>query len=163
MDARQAIQASIAAGDMIAQSYLGDLSDQDLLVRPVPGCNHIAWQLGHLIGAEHDLVEMVAPGSMPKLPDGWKEKYQKETAKLDDPQAFHKKDEYLRLWKEQRAGTLAALAKMSDSDLDKPAPEPVRSFLKNVGALFSMQGSHAIMHAGQWAVVRRKLGRPPLF
>jgi hypothetical protein len=29
--------------------------------------------------------------------------------------------------------------------------------------VFSMQGSHWMMHAGQWAVLRRKLGRPPLF
>jgi hypothetical protein len=23
--------------------------------------------------------------------------------------------------------------------------------------------SHCLMHAGQWAIVRRKLGKPPLF
>jgi hypothetical protein len=32
-----------------------------------------------------------------------------------------------------------------------------------VGDVFSMQGGHLLMHAGQWAVVRRKLGRKPLF
>jgi len=32
-----------------------------------------------------------------------------------------------------------------------------------IGAMFSMHGTHYVMHAGQWAVVRRQLGRKPLF
>ncbi|MBI3838433.1 MAG: DinB family protein [Planctomycetia bacterium] len=163
MNGKEALQSSIAFGDKVAQAYLADLTDADLLVRPVPGANHIAWQLGHLASAEHDLIEMVAPGSMPKLPAGFKEKHSKQTAASDDPKAFCSKAEYLTLLKEQRAGTLAALAKMSEPDLSKPAPEPVRSHLDTVGDVFSMQGGHLLMHAGQWAVVRRKLGRKPLF
>jgi DinB family protein len=163
MNAKTAIESNIAFADKIAQSYLGDLTDAELLVRPVPGANHIAWQLGHLVAAEHDLVEMVAPGSMPELPAGFKEKHSKQTAPSDDPKAFCTKAEYLKLLKEQRAGTLAALAKMSDADLSKPAPEPMRSHLATVADMFSMQGGHLTMHAGQWAVVRRKLGRKPLF
>ena len=59
--------------------------------------------------------------------------------------------------------TLAKLAALTDADLDQPAPEAYRHFMRNIGDLFTIQGSHAMMHAGQWAVVRRKLGRPPLF
>ena len=163
MNAKRAIESNIAMADKIAQSYLADLTDAELLVRPVPGANHIAWQLGHLISSERDLIEMVAPGSMPKLPEGFKEKHAKQTAASDDPKAFCTKAEYLKLLKEQRAGTLAALAKQTDADLSKPAPEAMRSHLETVGDLFSMQGGHLLMHAGQWAIVRRKLGRKPLF
>jgi hypothetical protein len=163
MNAKKAMESNFAFADKVAQSYLADLTDAELLVRPVPGANHIAWQLGHLVSAEHDLIEMVAPGSMPKLPAGFKEKHSKQTAASDDPKAFCTKAEYLKLLKEQRAGTLAALAKQTDADLAKPAPEPMRSHLATVGDLFSMQGGHLLMHAGQWAVVRRKLGRKPLF
>jgi hypothetical protein len=163
MNSREALESGIAFSDKIAGRYLEDLTDAELLVRPVPGANHIAWQLGHLVSAEHDLIEMVSPGSMPKLPAGFKEKHAKQTAASDDPKAFCTKSEYQQLLKEQRAGTLAALAKMSDADLSKPAPEPMRSHLKTVGDVFSMQGGHLVMHAGQWAVVRRKLGRKPLF
>ncbi|MBS0262033.1 MAG: hypothetical protein JSS02_08745, partial [Planctomycetes bacterium] len=52
---------------------------------------------------------------------------------------------------------------LSAADLDKAPPEKFSSWLKSVGELISMQGSHWMMHAGQWAVVRRKLGKPPLF
>ena len=163
MNTKEALESNMAFGDKVAGSYLTDLTDAELLVRPVAGANHIAWQLGHLVAAERDLIEMVVPGSMPKLPAGFKEKHSKEKATSDDPQAFCTKAEYLKLLKEQRDGTLAALAKLNDADLSKPAPEPLRSHLKTVGDVFSMQGGHMVMHAGQWAVVRRKLGRKPLF
>ncbi|MFM8221811.1 MAG: DinB family protein, partial [Planctomycetaceae bacterium] len=49
MNARDAIKLNLNMSDMIVRSYLSDLSDSDLLIRPVAGTNHIAWQLGHLI------------------------------------------------------------------------------------------------------------------
>jgi hypothetical protein len=163
MNTKDVIRRSVKSTDNIVAGYLGDLTDAELLVRPVPGANHIAWQLGHLIAAEHMLVDAIAPGSMPKLPDGFKEKYSKETAHIDDPKAFHNKAELLRLMQEQRTGSLALLDKIKDEDLEKPAPEQFRSYFPQVIDLFLMQGTHAMMHAGQWAVTRRKLGRKPLF
>lgn len=163
MDSRAAIATCINSGKQITDAYLSDLTDADLLVRPCPGINHIAWQLGHLIYAEHQMVEAVAPGILPPLPAGFAEKHTSETAKSDNSADFLKKDDYIRIMNEQRAGTLKALAAQSDADLDKPVPAPFNTFLANVGALFSMQGSHWLMHHGQWAVIRRILGRPPLF
>lgn len=163
MNAREAIRLTIDSANMICQTYLGDMTDSELLVRPVPGANHTAWQLGHLLVSEHEMVEMVCPGSMPALPAGFAQKYTSDTSKLDSPDAFHPKSVYMSVYEEQRAGTLKALEKLSDSDLDKPGPEKFKDFLKTVGELFSMQGSHWLMHAGQWAVTRRKLGRKPMF
>ncbi len=163
MNARQAIRLGIDSANMICQEYLRDLTDADLLVRPVPGANHTAWQLGHLLAAEHEMIEGVAPGSMPPLPAGFAEKYTAETAKLDSPGAFHPKSVYMSVLEEQRAATLKALDKLTDADLDKPSPEKFQSYAKTVAAVFDMQATHWLMHAGQWAVTRRKLGRQPLF
>lgn len=163
MNAHGAIRNALASAEMISTAYLNDLSDDDLLVRPVPGTNHIAWQLGHLIAAENGMVEETCPGSMPALPSGFREKHDKETAGSDDRKAFLSKDEYLRLFKQQREATLKALEKMSETDLDRPAPDRFRQYIDTAGGVFVMQASHWLMHAGQWAVVRRKLGRPPLF
>ena len=44
-----------------------------------------------------------------------------------------------------------------------PGPEPMRAYIPDWGTAFVMQDSHWVMHAGQWAVIRRQLGRPPLF
>jgi hypothetical protein len=163
MNGREAIRNNIQMADMIAQGYLKDLQDQDLFARAVPGINHIAWQLGHLIKSEHEMVGLTCPGSMPALPAGFAEKYTSETSKLDNPAAFHTKQQYLGILEEQRAATLKALEKLTDADLDQPAPEPLRHFVKTVGEVFNMQGTHWTMHAGQWAVLRRKLGKAPLF
>ncbi|MBI3866747.1 MAG: DinB family protein [Planctomycetia bacterium] len=163
MNARDAIKININMANMICQSYLGDLTDADLLVRPVPGANHIAWQLGHLLVAEHGMVDAAVPGTMPPLPVGFAEKYSNDASKLDSASAFHPKSVYMSVYEQMRAGMLKALDKITDADLDKPAPEKFRSFLGTLGDLFSMQGSHWIMHAGQWAVIRRKLGKKPLF
>ncbi|HET6882995.1 MAG TPA: DinB family protein [Pirellulales bacterium] len=163
MNAHGAIRNALTGADMISTSYLNDLSDADLLVRPVPGANHIAWQLGHLIASENGMTEETCPGSMPALPTGFKEKHDKDTAGSDDRNAFLSKDEYLRLYRQQREATLKALDGLSEADLDRPAPERLRAFIETIGGVFVMHSTHWLMHAGQWAVVRRKLGRNPLF
>ena len=163
MNAQQAIQGSIDTGKMISMAYLEDLTDEEMMRRPDNGCNHIKWQVGHLIASEHQMIEGVVPGSMPALPPGFSEKYTKETAKSDDPAAFHSKAELMAAFEAQRAATLAALAKCAEAKLDAPSPESMQAYAPTIGAAFNMQGSHWLMHAGQWAVLRRQLGRPPLF
>ncbi|HEY3965587.1 MAG TPA: DinB family protein [Planctomycetaceae bacterium] len=163
MNARDAIKLNINSANMICQGYLADLTDAELLVRPVPGANHIAWQLGHLLVAEHEMMEVAYPGSMPALPAGFREKYTNDTATLDSASAFHPKSVYLSVAAEQRAATLKSLDKISDADLDQPAPEKFSAWLKTIAELFNMHGTHWLMHGGQWAIVRRKLGKKPLF
>ena len=160
MDSRAAIKVSIETADFVAMGYIADLTDQNLMLRPHPGCNHINWQLGHLIAAEHNLINQVSPGAMPALPTGFADKYTKETAASDDPAKFATKEELLRVAKEQRAATLVALSKVSDADLDRPTG---LDYAPTVGAMFALQGSHWLMHCGQWVIVRRSLGKPALF
>jgi uncharacterized damage-inducible protein DinB len=160
MNAKDAIKVGIDMGKFISLGYLEDLTDQELLHRPAKGANHINWQLGHLIASEHEMTEKVAPGSTPPLPAGFAEKYTKDTAGSDDAAKFLKKAELLKVFEEQRAASLKALDKLSDADLDKPTGV---EYAPNVATMFSMHGTHWVMHAGQWAVVRRQLGRKPLF
>jgi hypothetical protein len=145
------------------QSYLQDLSDKDLMRRPTENANHIAWQLGHLIAAEHNLNNMVCPESMPELPAGFAEQHNKETASSDDASDFCTKEEYTKAMEEQRAGTLALLDRLSDEELEKPAPEAIRKFGATVGAVIAGQSAHWMMHAGQWVIVRRQLGKEAIF
>lgn len=163
MNASEAIKLNINTAQMICQGYLADLTDADLLVRPVPGANHIAWQLGHLLVSEHEMMQEAFPGSMPALPTGFAEKYTNDTSKLDSAGAFHPKTAYLTVLEQQRAATLKTLDKITDADLDKPAPEKFKAWLKTIGELFNLHGTHWMMHGGQWAIVRRKLGKKPLF
>ncbi len=157
------IKTELQLPTFVVQGYLQDLNEEDLMRRPVENANHIAWQLGHLIAAEHDLNNMVCPDSMPALPEGFAEKHNKETASSDDPAAFCTKEEYLTCMAEQRAGTMALLDTLSDEDLQKPAPEKIEQFGATVGAVIAGQSAHWMMHAGQWVIVRRQLGKEAMF
>jgi len=157
------IKQAIALGDYCASAYLADLSDADILVRPIEGANHIAWQLGHLIGSENMMLNNVCPDSMPELPAGFAEKHTTETSQSDNPSDFLTKDEYLKISAEQRAATLAILEGLSDEDLAKPTPEAMQEYAPTVGDAICMQGSHWLMHSGQWVIVRRKLGHKAIF
>src|SRR5438874_3001174 len=101
MHAKDAILATLATGDRVLNKYLADLGDADLLVRPVPGQNHIAWQLGHLIATERFMLEGVKPGSSPALPEGFTDAHGRDEASTcsDDPSRFLTKDQYLALMK----------------------------------------------------------------
>ena len=120
MNAHETIKFAIGASAHVVDSLLADLSDADMLHRPTPGCNHINWQVGHCVAAEHNVVAKAIPGAMPPLPAGFAEKYTGATAKLDDAKSFCSKAELLRVFGEQRAATLAALEKADAADLDKP-------------------------------------------
>ena len=163
MNTKTAIKTALDSANMISTSYLGDLTDEEMMHRPAPGCNHIKWQVGHLIASENSMVNGCFPGVMPELPAGFAEKYSKETAGSDDGAAFDTKETLMALYGQQRAGTLAALETVSDEDLDKESPESIRGYAPNFGSAFLMQDAHWMMHAGQWAVIRRQLGREPLF
>src|SRR3712207_1174139 len=120
MTAKDAIRQSLDGSDMILNGYVNDLADADLLLRPVEGMNHIAWQIGHLIASERMMVEGVKPGSCPPLPDGFEQAHDRENTRSDDRSQFRTKDEYLRLMREQRAATKAVLDGLSDAQLDAP-------------------------------------------
>jgi hypothetical protein len=164
MNASSAIQTTLASTQNIFNMYLADLSDADLLVRPVPGANHIAWQLGHLIAAEVLLAGPQMPTvEYPALSAGFQEQYSKKGAGDDSPSHFLSKDEYVKMFNNVRDITKAAVAKLSEQDLDGPTTGSMAQFAPKVGDLLILVANHTLMHAGQFSVVRRKLGKPVLF
>ena len=157
MQAQDAIKMSLETADMVVNSYLNDLSDADMMKRPHPQCHHLNWQVGHLIAAEHEMLNGFIPGGMPALPDGFAAMYSKEASSSDDPSKFATKEQLMTAWKTQRAATLKALAQCSDADLAK---ETGIGYAPTGASLYSLQASHWLMHCGQWVIVRRMLGKP---
>ena len=99
MDAKDAIGSALGSAQHMLEWYLSDLSDADLLVRPVPAANHIAWQLGHLINSEPHLIRMELPdAAYPALPAGFAEQHDKGAASQDPPTGFGTKQQYLDLF-----------------------------------------------------------------
>jgi hypothetical protein len=160
MNAKDAILQTFGFNDAILNAYLGDLSDADLLLRPVEGQNHIAWQIGHLISSERRMVEGIKPGASPALPEGFDEAHNRDACTSDDPSKFLPKQRYLELYQAQRAATKEVLEGLSDADLDAPGPERSRKMAPTVGATLGLVGNHVLMHVGQFVSVRRKLKKP---
>ena len=159
MDIRDALKNNYQTSQMVCGAYLGDLTDEESMKRPHAGCNHVNWQVGHIIASEHGMAGACAEGALPALPEGFAEKYSKETASSDDPAAFVPHSQLMEIAKSQGDAVLKMIDGISDADFDKPAPESMQAYAKNLGAVANMIGSHWMMHAGQWVIVRRELGR----
>ena len=115
-----------------------------------------------MISSEVQLLNSIAPGHETELPDGFAAAHSKEACGNDDPTAFHDKQVYLDLFDKVRSVTLAVLDSYPESDLDNPAPETLRDFCPTMGDMFVLIATHPLMHAGQFVIVRRQLGKPVL-
>jgi len=151
-------QELLATSRFIMSTYLSDLTDEDILVCPVEGAHHTAWQLGHLIFNERRMVEGIKSGAGITLPPSFEHVHGKDVA-VDSKTGFYKVSEYREMLASQRAKTLELLVSLSDADLTKQAPEFMRAYARYVSSVFLSIASHETMHAGQIAVVRRRLGK----
>src|SRR3954452_5007092 len=97
MNGREAIQAALTLTKGNLAMYVKDFSDADLLVRPVPGANHAAWQIGNVIGGDIYFIAPELPDTpYPQLPPGFADLHgSKGTAK---DEGFLTKAEYLALF-----------------------------------------------------------------
>ena len=145
------------------KATLADFSDADLIVRPCPGANHAAWQLGHLCNAESGMVRSFDPQAAAKLPEGFDKKFNRETAANDDPKFFGTKAELLGQLEKVRMATIAWVKTLKPADLDKPSSERIARMAPTLGHLLGLIPTHFSMHMGQMQVIRRKLGKPVIF
>lgn len=160
MNSKDILKSTLGINNLVLSSYLGDLSDSDLMTRPGAGCNHIAWQLGHLIASNSDILNLVAPGAAPVLPAGFAEKHAKDQNGCDDPTQFCRKNEYVEMMKQLDTALIGAIDKSSEADLEQPSPEKFRAWCPKVGDIYVLLVTHSLMHVGQWVPVRRMLGKP---
>ena len=162
MNANQALRIGLETSAMLLRRFLEDLEAAELFQRPAPKCNHINWQLGHLILSEHTMIAGCFPGGMPTLPEGFSDQYSRASCHLDDPVHFLTKEELVHQFDLQRNATLQLLDHATAEKLAHRAPESIRSYAPTTAAAFAMQDIHTMMHVGQWTVIRRQLGREPL-
>jgi uncharacterized damage-inducible protein DinB len=160
--AKNILCGAVEGAHWITRAYVEDLSDADLLVRSVPGANHIAWQLGHLVDSTRKMLAGLGCEAF-ALPDGFSEAYTTATSTSDNPAKFATKAQYLAWMDQAKSASLAAIMATPDADLDKPGPEKMREYAPTIGAVLMLAATHWLMHAGQFVPVRRKLGKKPIF
>ncbi len=163
MTGREAIKSALEGTGKILAWFVNDFSDEDLFVRPVPEANHAAWQIGNVISGDIFFVSAEVPNApLPELPAGFHELHGPKGTSNDGPEGFLTKAEYLKLFSEVRAATIAALMSLTDEDLDRPSSEKMRPYSPTIGTVFQLASDHTLLHAGQFSVIRRKLGKPVL-
>ncbi len=160
MHAKDVIRTTLDSSERVINAYINDLDDADLLVRPVAGANHIAWQLGHLILTEHNVIEAIQPGAAPALPPGFEAGHGRNCFGDDDASKYLPRASYQEIWRAQRAATKAVLDGLSDEALDAPAPERFHRVATTIGGVMNLMGTHPLMHSGQFAIVRRLKNKP---
>lgn len=166
MNAKDVLIGTIEQAGWITATLLHDLSDADLVIRPVAGMNHVAWQLGHLVLSVHEKLTTLSPPQprpLPALPAGFAAVHSTKMAACEAAQGaggFARKADYLALMAALREATIAAIRATPDTDLDRPAPESLRKYTPTIGAVFSLIGTHEFMHHGQIVALRRRLGKP---
>jgi len=163
VNAKDVIKKSLkTTGDMLTM-FVADLSDEDLIVRPAPAANHIAWQLGHLIACEAMMGGVIPGATYPELPAHLKSQMDGKSSKAPPPGGYLKKTEYVDWFNQVRGATIANVDRLSDADLDKATPADYATWAPTVGDLLVLTANHTLMHAGQFSVVRRALNKPVLF
>ncbi|MGL4549562.1 MAG: DinB family protein, partial [Gemmataceae bacterium] len=135
MNSIAAVRTALKASHHLLTWFVGDLSDADLLVRPVPGANHIAWQMGHLILTERGMGGELPGSAYPELPAGFADQHGKGTAMADPPAGFASRAEYVEVFTAVRNATIAGRERLSEADLDRPASERLAKFAPTLGAL----------------------------
>src|SRR5580765_827425 len=96
MQAKDVVKSVLSSAGDTMKMFLGDLSDADITVRPVPAANNIAWLLAHPCTAEKYLLEGQLPGAVyPAIPVGINELGNERTGKVDPAGGYLPKATYL--------------------------------------------------------------------
>ena len=155
------VRSSIELPERIVDAYLRDLDSRELLIRPHPSANHIAWQLGHLLVSEAKHFRAVREDSISPIPFEFLQRHAKERAKEDED--FLSKEVYVERMLLHRKEMREVLSTFSDDELSSPSPDSVKYLGPTVACVFTGNAGHWMMHVGQWAVVRRLLQKPIAF
>jgi isopentenyl phosphate kinase len=164
MRAKDVVKIALTSTQDLVPMYLGDVTDAEETLHPVPSANNIAWQLAHLTTAEKYLLGDQLPGAQyPEIPAAIANLGNERTGKVDPPGGYLPKAQYVEWFNKMRAATIAAVDKLSDSDLDRPVTNMMAKHAPSLGALLILTANHTLMHGGQFTVVRRALNKPVVF
>lgn len=157
------LASALARSANMLEHHLADLSDADLLVRPVPAANHAAWQIAHLVDFIGLVVRSVSPGLSVPQSAAFSKAAARESAKSDDPELFVSKADLIAQLRAVTEALVATMSRLRDADLEQPTPPEFHGLAPTLGELILTVPLHASMHLGQLQVIRRKLGKPNLF
>lgn len=133
---------------------------------PIEGGTHLGWQVAHLAVAEYRLALCRLRGHSPRDGDLISEAFIKKFGKdsVPDPGPAHNPpvNEIKEVFANVHKQAISYLKTMTEAELDQPVLTPHPHFHTRLGCLWWI-GQHEMLHAGQIGLLRRLLGKPPLW
>ncbi len=155
----------IRASRNFTQSFLKDLTAAEWYWSPAELTTHVAWQVGHLAVAQYNLclrrIRDRTTADEALIPDGYLDAFKLGSQPAADRAKVPPLDEINRVFEAVYQQALAELAGHSDAEFDQPVEQPHPVFKTKLGAI-EWCSQHELVHAGQIALLRRLMGKPPL-
>ncbi|HJZ60292.1 MAG TPA: DinB family protein [Gemmataceae bacterium] len=144
-----------------ARQLVADIPDEELAEQPVPGLNHPAWILGHLvIAADYALKRLGAPMT---APEGWAAMFFPGTVPDPNRATYPSKGELLNAYEAAHAALSAAVASADPARAAQPntsSSEAMRARFPTLGDLLGyLLTTHEAGHLGQLSAWRRMMGK----
>lgn len=154
------ITRSVRTARDMTLGLVADVPPEQWTFQPLPGVNHVAWCLLHLL-----LAEDWGPTALGDPRRLWGDRYGSLVAQgpIADPAAYPDAATVLNGLRQTHERFLALLEGVSDADLDRPTSGAISQFAPDLGTLLYSHVWHEGFHGGQIAVVRKALGLPPKF
>lgn len=155
----------IRGSRLFTQQFLEDLTVAEWYWSPPQFTTHMAWQVGHIAVAEYSLCLRRVRGRTKAdeslISDAYLEAFKLGSKPVAEPEKNLPLDEIRRAFDAVHQQSVNELAGRSDAELNEPLAEPHPRFKMKLEAVeFSAQ--HELVHAGQIAMLRRLMGKPPL-
>ncbi|MCB0337709.1 MAG: DinB family protein, partial [Bdellovibrionales bacterium] len=120
MDGKAAIKIVLDTGSLILSAYLADFNTQELLLRPHPEANQIAWQLGHLVVNERRCLKALSESHAVPMSEEFLQAHGGTGEQDFVAEEQYSKEHYLALMNQQRSLTLGYLDSLSTDQLTNP-------------------------------------------
>lgn len=149
-------------------NLLDHVDPADWFRQPPGSVTHVAWQAGHLAGAEYYLALVRIRGERPEdedlIPKAFREPFGRQSVPTFDAAKYPTPAEIRTVLDRVHEQTLRELRQLDDRELDRPVAVPKPHPIAKT-KLWSLLwcSHHELIHAGQIGLLRRQLGQPPLW
>jgi hypothetical protein len=146
---------------------LDTIPEADWFAMPAGCPSHVAWQVGHLAFAEARLVVERVGGRAEVgggvLPDEFIRLFARNSTPDASPTGYPSPAEIRRVFHRVHEAALQTLRDTRDDDLEALVPGTPHRFCRTRADYARWASHHEFLHAGQIGLIRRLLGKGPVW
>jgi hypothetical protein len=147
------------------RQFLAGLTGDEWFWTPPTYTTHVAWQVGHIAVAEYNLCLRRLRGRTADderlIPEAFIEAFKLGSMPVAGASNNPPLAEIQRVFDGVHEQVLSELPLVDNAELDTPLEQPHPAFKTKLGAI-EYSPHHELVHAGQIAMLRRLMGKPPI-